>query len=132
MHQVRFRFIERVDAFFEIRTVEIDVGRAGDVERFEFRWSANVKDDEVRFRKQFLGVSGVNVLDRGRTGYVGCGRDKDTKCKNEGKQGAARKRFTRRDHNVEVRFKSWFDSIAIFDVPRLLSTAFENQHLGYD
>ena len=44
MDQVIFGFIEGVDALLEIGAVEVNVRRAGNVERFEFFGSADVQD----------------------------------------------------------------------------------------
>lgn len=71
MDQVGFGLVEGVDALLEVGAIEINIRCAGNVERFEFFWCADVEDDEVSLRQQFLSAPGVDVLDRRRRGSIG-------------------------------------------------------------
>lgn len=71
MDQVGFGLVEGADALFEIGAIEINIRRAGNVERFEFFWCADVEDDEVRLRKQFLSAPGIHMFDRCRRRTIG-------------------------------------------------------------
>jgi len=70
--EIGFGFIEGIDALLEIGAVEIDVRRASNVERFEFLRCANIENNEVCLRKQFLGTPGIDVFDWRRSGNIGC------------------------------------------------------------
>ena len=69
--EIGFGFIEGVDALLEIGAMEIDVRCACNVERFEFLGCANIEDDEVCLRKQFLGAPGIDVFDGRRSRNIG-------------------------------------------------------------
>jgi len=71
MDQIGFGFVEGVDALLKIGAMEINVSRAGDVKGFEFIRCANIKDDKIGMREQFLSAPGVDMLHRGCDGSIG-------------------------------------------------------------
>ena len=101
VEEISFGFIEGIDALLEIGAVKINVRCAGYVERLEFLRRANIEDDEVRLRKQFLSAPGVDVFDRGGGGTVGGGGGLETNRKAK-HQSLAKKTCGGRGHNFLV------------------------------
>ena len=71
MDKIGFGFVEGANALLEIGAVEIDVRGTGNVERFEFLRCANIENDKVCLREQFLSTPGIDMFDGRRSGNIG-------------------------------------------------------------